>query len=99
MFVTRASVGGAAIQVLQQSGNRLSALFVNRGTVNIYLGRDNTVLAATGFTLKPNDFAGFAGDVDEVWAIADAAAQDLEIAEVLAFLPAQLKSSTGGAVT
>lgn len=96
MFVYRLSVGVAAGQVLEQSGNRLSVAFVNRGGADIYLGRDATVSALTGLTVKPGDFFSFASDFDEYWAIAAAPATALEIVEVLGFLPSQLAQTEGG---
>lgn len=79
---SKIDVTTVATKILAINGNRKSALVVNRGTADIYLGADNTVTSTTGVLFRPQEQLTFTGDADEVWAIASSGTQPVHIVEV-----------------
>jgi hypothetical protein len=44
---------GSAVLLLAANANRISAAFVNNGSVTVYIGKANTVTVGNGFPLFP----------------------------------------------
>lgn len=77
---TVATVGVAAVKILDANAARKGWKVTNNGTATIFLGSDNTVTIANGEPLGAGAAAGW-DDLDEIWAISDAD-QDVRITEI-----------------
>lgn len=75
---------GAAVQLIKPNRNRISVMFQNQGTVNVFLGT-STVTASgttTGYLLAPGTiFTDNATNVDW-WGIAASASANVTVMEV-----------------
>ena len=83
-IISRVTVGTSAVQLLAANGNRKAYVIVNRGTGNIFLGSNNSVLTTTGFQVEPGQaFSAEDDPSDEIWAIASVAGQVIHISEIM----------------
>lgn len=75
------AVAQVAILLLAANPGRKSALFVNSGANTIFIGRDNTVVAATGIPVPAG--ATFKDDFsqDAWWAIATTGTNNTQVVE------------------
>jgi hypothetical protein len=79
--VTAIAPTGAADPVLAANTSRISALIQNVGSVNVYLGKDNTVTSSTGILLIAGASMEDTESTDAWWAIVASGTGDLRVIE------------------
>ena len=72
----------SAVSVLAANSSRKSATIQNAGTVDVYLGKDNTLTTSTGIKLAAGDSLQDKNSTEAWWAITSSGTGDLRIIEV-----------------
>lgn len=80
--ITTAAPGTTAMQILPRNQNRVAALILNVGAVDVYLGRDATVTTTTGLKLAAGESLADQASEDSWYAIVASGTGDLRIVEV-----------------
>lgn len=80
--ITTAAPDTTPAQVLPVNIQRIAVTIQNVGSVDVYLGTDDTVSSSNGLLLKAGSYISDDSSIDAWWAVAASGTADLRIVEV-----------------